>query len=100
MLLRHDQWIVCAGLVAITGLAWIYLLSGAGMAMNPFDMTTLSLVTHQNAGMAMNMPEMNMVVGGMVIQSMDHCFHDVVDHDDSNDGAKCFTDGFALCPCA
>ncbi len=63
ILLRHDQWIVCAGLVAITGLAWIYILSGAGMSMNPFDMTTLSLVPHQNAGMAMNMPEMNMVVG-------------------------------------
>lgn len=63
VLLRHDQWIVYTGLVAITGLAWIYLLSGAGMGMNPFDMTTFSLVPYQNAGMAMNMPEMNMVVG-------------------------------------
>ena len=41
----------------------MYLLSGAGMGMNPLDMTTFSLVPHQNVGMAMNMPEMNMVVG-------------------------------------
>lgn len=61
--LRHDQWIVYMGLVAITGLAWVYLLSGAGMGMSPFDMTTFSLFPHQDAGMAMNMPEMNMVVG-------------------------------------
>lgn len=63
MLLRHDQWIVCAGLVAISGLAWIYLLSGAGMAMNPFDMTTFSLVPQKNSDMAINMPEMNMIAG-------------------------------------
>ena len=63
ILLRHDQWIVYAGLVAITGLAWIYLLSGAGMGTNPFDMTALSLVPNQNAGTAMDMPEMNIVDG-------------------------------------
>jgi predicted metal-binding membrane protein len=63
ILLLHDQWIVCAGLVAITGLAWIYLLNGAGMVMSPFEMTTLSLFPHKNAGMPMNMPEMNMIAG-------------------------------------
>ena len=63
ILLQHDQWIVCTGLVAMTGLAWIYILSGAGMSMSPFDMTTLSFIPHQNADMSMNMPEMNVVAG-------------------------------------
>lgn len=60
-LLRHDKWIVCAGLVTVTVLAWGYLLSGAGMAMSPFDMTVLSFIPHQNAGMPMNMPQMGMI---------------------------------------
>ena len=60
-LLRHDKWIVGAGLVTITVLAWVYLLSGAGMAMNTSEMAVLSFIPYQHAGMSMNMPGMNMI---------------------------------------
>ena len=62
-LLRHDKWIVCAGLVTITILAWVYLLSGAGMAMSMSDMTILSFIPYQHAGMSVNMPQMGMLAG-------------------------------------
>ena len=62
-LLRHDKWIVCAGLVTITVLAWCYLLGGAGMSMSTSDMTILSFIPYQHAGMSMNMPQMGMVAG-------------------------------------
>ena len=39
-LLQHDKWIVCAGLVTITLLAWAYLLGGAGMSMDMPEMDT------------------------------------------------------------
>lgn len=41
ILLRHEQWIVYAGLLAITGLSWTYLLSGAGVSMNAPEMNML-----------------------------------------------------------
>ena len=62
-LLLHDRWVVCAGLVIMSLLAWIYLLSGAGMAMSPLDMVSFSLQPHQDAGKVMAMPEMNMMPG-------------------------------------
>jgi predicted metal-binding membrane protein len=52
-LLRRDRQIVLGGLAAITLLAWLYLLTGAGMGMSPFDMTAAALFPHLKGGMAM-----------------------------------------------
>ena len=43
-ILRHDRAITAAGLALVTLLSWLYLLSGAGMGMGPFEMTRLSLL--------------------------------------------------------
>ena len=60
-ILLHDKWIVCTGLVIMSLLAWAYLLSGAGMAMSPLDMMSVSLIPHQHVGMVMPISEMNML---------------------------------------
>jgi len=38
-LIRRDRWIVTTALILVSVLAWAWLLSGAGMGMNAFDMT-------------------------------------------------------------
>jgi len=38
-LIRKDRWIVAAALVLVSLLAWAWLLSGAGMGMDAFEMT-------------------------------------------------------------
>jgi len=38
-ILRRDRWIVAAALVLVSLLAWAWLLSGAGMGMDAFEMT-------------------------------------------------------------
>jgi len=38
-LIRHDRWLVAAALVLVSLLAWTWLLSGAGMGMDAFEMT-------------------------------------------------------------
>lgn len=45
-LLRRDQRVALMGLCALTGLAWAYLLTGAGMEMSVADMTTTALFPH------------------------------------------------------
>jgi predicted metal-binding membrane protein len=51
-LLKRDRAIVVAGLVAVSALAWAYILAGAGMGMSAADMTRMS-----GGGMAaMTMP--------------------------------------------
>ena len=40
--LRRDRSIVVGGLVAVVVLAWIYILSGAGMGMSAFETTAVS----------------------------------------------------------
>lgn len=35
MVLKHDRWIVVAGLLLVTLSSWVYLLAGAGMTMPP-----------------------------------------------------------------
>lgn len=60
-LLRRDRAITLAGLVALCVLAWFYLLAGAGLDMSAWDMTTLSLFPHLQAGGATaSMPGMDM----------------------------------------
>jgi len=40
--LKRDRTVVVAGLVAVSVLAWAYILAGAGMGMSAFEMTRMS----------------------------------------------------------
>ena len=51
--LKRDRIIVLGALVVVLGLAWTYLLSGAGMGMSAFEMTQMTM---GNSGMAMMTP--------------------------------------------
>jgi predicted metal-binding membrane protein len=51
--LRHDRWIVAAGLVALTLLSWAYIMAGAGTGMSVRGMTFVSLFPHRMAEMTM-----------------------------------------------
>jgi predicted metal-binding membrane protein len=44
--LRHERAVVAAGIVALTALAWIYVVSGAGTGMPAREMTRLTLFPH------------------------------------------------------
>lgn len=67
-LLKRDRAITLAGLVVLCLLAWSYVLSGAGLGMNAWDMATVSLFPHTRlASAAMDMPGMDM--GGMTMAS-------------------------------
>ncbi|MBT9473802.1 MAG: DUF2182 domain-containing protein [Pseudomonadota bacterium] len=58
-LLRRDRTITLAGLLVLCALAWFYILTGAGLGMSAWRMTTLSLFPHQAADMG-SMPGMDM----------------------------------------
>ena len=51
-LLRRDRWIVAAALVLVAGLAWWWLLRGAGMGMDAFEMTRHSQMAMPATGAA------------------------------------------------
>lgn len=51
--LKRDRIIVLGALVVVLGLAWAYLLSGAGMGMSAFEMTRMTV---GNGGMTMMTP--------------------------------------------
>lgn len=58
-LLRRDRSITLAGIVALAGLAWLYILTGAGLGMSVWEMTRLTLFPYQQStGMASDMPGM------------------------------------------
>jgi predicted metal-binding membrane protein len=60
-LLRRDRTITLAGLVILCLLAWGYVLAGAGLGMNAWDMTVASLFPHTAHDLPpANMPAMNM----------------------------------------
>ena len=59
-LLRRDRLITAAGLAVLCVLAWLYLISGAGMGMSAADMTRLTLFPHRGAEAASAMPGMDM----------------------------------------
>ncbi len=61
-LLAHQRLMVLACIVLLTLGAWWFLFNGAGMQMDIFAMTQLSLIPYQNAGMSMKMPEMDMSI--------------------------------------
>ncbi|MEI8701974.1 MULTISPECIES: DUF2182 domain-containing protein [unclassified Mesorhizobium] len=46
-LLRRDRVITIAGVVALCLLAWLYIVAGAGLGMNAWEMTRLALFPHQ-----------------------------------------------------
>jgi len=76
-IIRHDQRVVAAALILVSLLAWAWLLSGAGMDMNAFEMTRHSLDVHGHAGHT----------------RMDTCLRHpdvlyVVDNDDCDDAAQ------------
>jgi predicted metal-binding membrane protein len=48
-LLRRDRIITLAGLAALCVLAWLYMVTGAGLGMSAWDMTTLAMFPHQQA---------------------------------------------------
>ena len=48
-LLRRDRSITLVGLAALCLLAWAYTVSGAGLGMSAWEMTTLALFPHQQA---------------------------------------------------
>jgi len=64
-LLRQERIIVAAGLATLAGLAWIYLLGGAGMDAGAWEMTRLTLFPHRlSAAPAMSMDGMGMAAAG------------------------------------
>jgi predicted metal-binding membrane protein len=60
-LLKRDRAITLAGLAVLCALAWLYIVTGAGLGMSAWDMTTLALFPHQQAHDVMpDMPGMDM----------------------------------------
>ncbi len=60
-LLRRDRVITIAGLVTLCVLAWLYIVAGAGLGVDSWEMTRLALFPHQQAAdMTPDMPGMDM----------------------------------------
>lgn len=55
-LLRRDRIITLSSLALLCVLAWTYILSGAGMGMSSWEMTTLSLFPHQEVAQPSSAP--------------------------------------------
>ncbi|RWC32133.1 MAG: DUF2182 domain-containing protein [Mesorhizobium sp.] len=69
-LVRRDRVITIAGVVALCLLAWLYIVAGAGLGMNAWEMTRLALFPHQQtADMTSDMSGMDM--SGMDMPGMD-----------------------------
>jgi predicted metal-binding membrane protein len=62
-LLKRDRVITLAGLAALCALAWLYIVTGAGLGVSTWEMTTLALFPNQQAHDVMpGMPGMDMGV--------------------------------------
>ncbi|HEV7441444.1 MAG TPA: DUF2182 domain-containing protein [Steroidobacteraceae bacterium] len=48
-LLRRDRIVTVAGLLILCGIAWLYIVDGAGLGMSARQMTTLAFFPHQQA---------------------------------------------------
>ena len=71
-LLKRDRFVTIAGLLALCVLAWLYIVAGAGLGMNAWEMTRLALFPHlQSAGMTAEMPGMDMSGMDMNMPGMD-----------------------------
>lgn len=51
-LLRRERVITLTGLATLCALAWLYMVTGAGLGMSAWEMTTLTLFPHQQASAA------------------------------------------------
>jgi predicted metal-binding membrane protein len=56
LILRHDRWILTAGLWLVVALAWGWLFAGAGMPMSGVEMTRMSLGANAFMDMPMMVP--------------------------------------------
>jgi len=66
-LLKRDRTVTVAGLVILCVLAWLYVVTGAGLGMSARQMTTLAFFPHQQAQDLMpGMPGMQMDAGRSV----------------------------------
>src|SRR5690349_6671282 len=71
-LLKRDRAITLAGLLALCALAWAYVLSGAGLGMSAWEMTTVSLFPHTRHDAALSLSGMDMSgMPGMTGMAMD-----------------------------
>jgi predicted metal-binding membrane protein len=60
-LLKRERVITLSGLAALCVLAWLYIVTGAGLGMSAWETTTLTLFPHQQAhDMTPGMPGMDM----------------------------------------
>jgi predicted metal-binding membrane protein len=60
-LLKRERVITLAGLTTLCVLAWLYIVTGGGLGMSAWEMTTLALFPHQQAHDVMpGMPGMDM----------------------------------------
>ena len=64
-LLKRDRAIVIVGVAALTALAWLYILAGAGLGMSAWEMTTLAAFPHQQS--VQMPPDMPMDMSGMTM---------------------------------
>ena len=64
-LLKRDRLITIAGLVALCLLAWLYIVAGAGLGMNAWEMSRLALFPHQQTA---DMPGMDMSAMAMAAE--------------------------------
>lgn len=55
-LLKRDRAITLVGLAALCALAWLYIVTGAGLGMSARAMTTLALFPHEQADYMPHMP--------------------------------------------
>jgi predicted metal-binding membrane protein len=56
-LLKRDRRITLAGLIVLCALAWLYIMMGAGLGMNAWEMAKFALFPHQQVAA---MPDMGM----------------------------------------
>ena len=71
-LLKRDRLITMAGLAVLCLLAWLYIVAGAGLGMNAWEMTRFALFPHQQPAAAMpGMDMTGMDMPGMDMSAMD-----------------------------
>jgi len=67
-LLKRDRLITIAGLAVLCLLAWLYIIAGAGLGMNAWEMSRLAFFPHLQTGdMTSDMPGMDM--SGMAMEA-------------------------------
>ena len=70
-LLKRDRIITLAGLAALCALAWLYIVTGAGLGMSAWEMTTLAPPPHQQAPDMMPGMDMGATVPGRTAWGFD-----------------------------